>query len=205
MSTRGKILAAVMVGIVLVGAAVGGFFLYATIHRIPVVITPPNVDAAQLVEEDGKIKVRYTPHGADTPTNEAVESYFRRVYDQRQQYSFSRRIMMKTLNISSPGAAIWVLIGLLGQVLFAGRMIVQWIATEKHRRSVVPTSFWWLAIGGATLLITYFIWRKDVIGVLGQATGWVIYVRNLYFIYSGHHDTATAQGTPDEPADTPTT
>ncbi|HAI14296.1 MAG TPA: hypothetical protein DCM28_21505, partial [Phycisphaerales bacterium] len=73
---------------------------------------------------------------------------------------------------------MWVAVGLLGQVLFTGRMIVQWIASEKSKRSVVPTAFWWMSLIGASMLITYFIWRKDVVGVLGQATGWFIYVRN---------------------------
>ena len=95
---------------------------------------------------------------------------------------------------------IWVAVGLLGQVLFTGRMIVQWIASEKSKKSVVPTAFWWMSLIGASMLITYFIWRKDVVGILGQATGWGIYVRNLYLIYA--HKKATALGeTPDAVAE----
>jgi lipid-A-disaccharide synthase-like uncharacterized protein len=87
------------------------------------------------------------------------------------------------LNITSPIGIAWVGLGLLGQLLFAGRMVVQWLASERRRRSVVPVAFWWMSLGGATLLIVYFVWRKDAVGVLGQATGWLIYLRNLRLIY----------------------
>lgn len=89
------------------------------------------------------------------------------------------------LNITSPIGFAWVGLGLLGQVLFAGRMLIQWLASERSRRSVVPVAFWWMSLGGATLLIVYFVWRKDAVGVLGQATGWLIYLRNLRLIYRG--------------------
>ncbi|MAX23723.1 MAG: hypothetical protein CMJ19_04390 [Phycisphaeraceae bacterium] len=107
---------------------------------------------------------------------------------------------MKTIfNITTPFGLVWVGIGLLGQVLFTGRMIVQWIASEKSKRSVVPTAFWWMSLIGASMLITYFIWRKDVVGVLGQATGWFIYVRNLYLIYG--HKKSQQLGEPPEGAE----
>ncbi|MBL4702600.1 MAG: lipid-A-disaccharide synthase N-terminal domain-containing protein [Phycisphaeraceae bacterium] len=112
----------------------------------------------------------------------------------------SNRNWMKTIfNITSPLGMVWVAIGLLGQVLFTGRMIVQWIASEKSKRSVVPTAFWWMSLIGASMLITYFIWRKDVVGILGQATGWGIYVRNLYLIYA--HKKATQLSEPPEGAE----
>ena len=112
----------------------------------------------------------------------------------------SRNWLNTIFNITSPFGMIWVAVGLLGQVLFTGRMIVQWIASEKSKKSVVPTAFWWMSLIGASMLITYFIWRKDVVGILGQATGWGIYVRNLYLIYA--HKKATALGeTPDAVAE----
>jgi lipid-A-disaccharide synthase-like uncharacterized protein len=87
------------------------------------------------------------------------------------------------LNITSPVGLLWVGLGLLGQVLFTGRMLVQWLASEKSKRSVIPISFWWMSLIGATLLAVYFIWRRDAVGFLGQATGWVVYVRNLRLIH----------------------
>ena len=89
------------------------------------------------------------------------------------------------LNITSPIGIAWVAFGLLGQVLFTGRMIVQWFVSERRKRSVVPVAFWWMSLGGASMLVIYFIWRRDIVGILGQSTGWVIYMRNLWLIY--HH------------------
>lgn len=112
----------------------------------------------------------------------------------------NRNWLNTIFNITSPWGMIWVSVGLLGQVLFTGRMIVQWIASEKSKKSVVPTAFWWMSLIGASMLITYFIWRKDIVGILGQATGWGIYIRNLYLIYA--HKKATALGeTPDAVAE----
>lgn len=96
----------------------------------------------------------------------------------------TRSTLAVLLNVSSPTGFLWVALGLLGQVLFTGRMIVQWLASEKNRRSVVPTAFWWMSLIGATMLLVYFLWRKEPIGVLGQATGWFIYVRNLWLIHT---------------------
>jgi lipid-A-disaccharide synthase-like uncharacterized protein len=95
----------------------------------------------------------------------------------------NRRQLFTFLNITSPVGFAWVGLGLLGQILFAGRMLVQWLASERDRRSVVPVAFWWMSVCGASLLIIYFVWRKDAVGVLGQATGWLIYLRNLRLIY----------------------
>jgi lipid-A-disaccharide synthase-like uncharacterized protein len=87
------------------------------------------------------------------------------------------------MNISSPIGILWVGIGLCGQIAFTGRMLVQWLVSEKKKKSVVPVVFWWMSLLGASMLLAYFIWRKDIIGVLGQGTGWIIYLRNLWLIY----------------------
>lgn len=74
------------------------------------------------------------------------------------------------------------MLGLLGQALFFSRFLVQWVASEKKGRSVVPLSFWYLSIGGGGLLLIYALWRKDPVIVLGQAVGLLVYVRNLMLI-----------------------
>lgn len=89
------------------------------------------------------------------------------------------------LNISSAAGLLWVSLGLAGQLIFTGRMLIQWLASERERRSVVPVAFWWLSLAGSSMLVVYFLWRKDVVGVLGQGAGWVIYLRNLWLIYRG--------------------
>ena len=87
------------------------------------------------------------------------------------------------LNVSTPIGFAWVGFGFLGQVLFTGRMVVQWLVSEKKKRSVVPVAFWWMSLIGATMLLIYFIWRVEPVGIIGQVTGWLIYVRNLWMIY----------------------
>lgn len=94
-----------------------------------------------------------------------------------------RRFFYRLLNITGPIGIAWVLLGLVGQVAFAGRMVLQWLVSEKEKRSVVPVAFWWMSLTGASMMLIYFIWRRDIIGVLGQTTGWMIYVRNLWLIY----------------------
>lgn len=94
----------------------------------------------------------------------------------------SRGWVEKLLNITSPAGMLWVSIGLLGQLIFTGRMLVQWMASERSKRSVIPVAFWWMSLGGAVMLVVYFVWRRDIVGVVGQGTGLFIYARNLVLI-----------------------
>ncbi len=87
------------------------------------------------------------------------------------------------LDVTSFAGVLWVLFGFTGQAVFTARMVVQWQASEKAKSSVVPPLFWWLSILGASMLMVYFVWRKEIVGFLGQSTGWFIYIRNLWFIY----------------------
>lgn len=91
--------------------------------------------------------------------------------------------VFRLFNITSWPNLAWVLLGLAGQLAFSGRMIIQWIVSEKERRSVVPVAFWWLSLAGGTALFVYFVWRQDFVGVLGQSSGLVIYARNIRLIY----------------------
>jgi lipid-A-disaccharide synthase-like uncharacterized protein len=77
---------------------------------------------------------------------------------------------------------VWLGLGLLGQVAFSARFAVQWVASERAKRSVVPTAFWVLSIAGSLLLLAYSIYRRDPVFILGQSAGLAIYTRNLYFI-----------------------
>lgn len=76
----------------------------------------------------------------------------------------------------------WVVIGLFGQLLFTGRFLVQWLASERARRSVIPVAFWWFSIGGGLILLAYALYRKDPVFILGQSLGVFIYIRNLWLI-----------------------
>lgn len=93
------------------------------------------------------------------------------------------RRLFVLLDITSWTSLLWVFFGLLGQSLFLARMLVQWVASERAKSSVVPPAFWWLSLVGSTMLMIYFIWRVEIIGFIGQSTGWFVYLRNLYFIY----------------------
>lgn len=77
----------------------------------------------------------------------------------------------------------WVLVlGFAGQALFFMRFLVQWISSEKQKKSVIPVAFWYFSIGGSILLLAYAIIRKDPVFIVGQGMGFLIYIRNLHFI-----------------------
>ena len=77
----------------------------------------------------------------------------------------------------------WVLLGFVAQFLFSMRFIVQWIASERVGRSIVPIAFWFFSIGGGSLLLVYAIQRQDPVFIAGQALGLIIYFRNLWLIF----------------------
>ena len=78
---------------------------------------------------------------------------------------------------------VWVGIGLFGQALFSARFVVQWIASERRKQSVVPREFWYLSLAGAIVTLSYAVYRLDPVFILGYLPGLFIYARNLYFIY----------------------
>lgn len=74
---------------------------------------------------------------------------------------------------------IWLAVGFLGQFAFAARFLVQWAASERAHRVVVPKAFWYLSLAGGLILLAYAIHRRDVVFTLGQASGLAVYFRNL--------------------------
>ncbi len=78
---------------------------------------------------------------------------------------------------------IWLAVGFLGQALFSARFLVQWIASERKKESVIPVYFWYFSVGGGLTLLIYAVYRRDPVFILGQGTGLVVYLRNLYFIH----------------------
>lgn len=87
---------------------------------------------------------------------------------------------------------MWIAVGFFGQALFSARFIVQWIYSEKNRKSVIPVAFWWFSLSGGVVLLSYAIWRADPVFIAGQAGGLLIYLRNLYFIRRDVKDAAEA-------------
>ena len=77
----------------------------------------------------------------------------------------------------------WLLtIGFLGQSLFFMRFFLQWIVSEKEKRSVIPVNFWYFSLIGSFFLLIYALLRRDIVFIIGQSTGFVIYFRNLFLI-----------------------
>lgn len=77
----------------------------------------------------------------------------------------------------------WIVLGFVAQLMFTGRFAVQWIASERAGRSVIPIAFWFFSIAGGLLLLAYAIYRKDPVFILGQAFGVFVYLRNLYLVF----------------------
>ena len=81
--------------------------------------------------------------------------------------------------------SLWIAVGFVGQFFFFSRFLVQWIASEKAKRSVLPNAFWFFSVVGGSILLVYAIHRKDPVFILGQAIGLFVYFRNLWFVYQG--------------------
>ncbi|HXH28233.1 MAG TPA: lipid-A-disaccharide synthase N-terminal domain-containing protein [Candidatus Polarisedimenticolia bacterium] len=80
----------------------------------------------------------------------------------------------------------WVAFGFLGQLFFTLRFLVQWVASERIGRSVVPIAFWYLSLVGGAILFAYALWyRHDPVFTLGQGAGLFVYVRNLALLRRG--------------------
>ena len=76
----------------------------------------------------------------------------------------------------------WLIVGFLGQGLFSARFLIQWLKSEKEKKSVFPIAFWYFSIAGGMALLAYAIYRQDPVFILGQGSGLLIYLRNLYFV-----------------------
>jgi lipid-A-disaccharide synthase-like uncharacterized protein len=87
----------------------------------------------------------------------------------------------------------WIALGFIAQFAFTMRFLVQWIASERAGRSVVPVAFWFFSIGGGLLLLVYAIKRQDPVFIAGQALGLFIYARNLMLIFRPKRGAAKAE------------
>lgn len=144
------------------------------------------------VERDGQGNLQVyvpTPQG-NLP--QSPQAFFEALYHQQQEQK-SSGFLFVVLNITSYWGLLWVSVGFIGQFLFTGRMIIQWLVSEREKKSIVPPTFWWFSLIGGAMLLVYFIWRKDIVGVIGQSTGVVVYARNLRLIHKQQRKLAKAQ------------
>ena len=106
----------------------------------------------------------------------------------------------------SDGASLawyWYAVGFGGQIAFGSRFYVQWLASERARRSVIPRIFWYLSLFGSLLLLSYALRIGDPVFITGQVGGFLVYSRNLYFIRVSGQETvaltsSTRQPRPEE-------
>lgn len=77
---------------------------------------------------------------------------------------------------------IWLVIGFTGQAIFGSRFLIQWIVSEKKKMSVIPMVFWYISLAGSITLLAYAIHKQDPVFILGQSTGFIIYLRNIVLI-----------------------
>lgn len=143
------------------------------------------VEVKGVAGPDQELRVRFVGERAPPKTLTRAEFTaifgdlpLRLVDEHRENWLFN------VLNITSWAGLAWVVLGFVGQALFFARLLVQWIASEREQRSVVPVMFWWFSLLGGAMLFAYFVWRRDIVGVLGQTTGVVVYMRNLRLIYA---------------------
>lgn len=94
--------------------------------------------------------------------------------------------LLAAFNVHTTTELLWVLFGLFAQALFMMRFLLQWIASERAKRSVVPVAFWYFSLAGGLTLLAYAVHRRDPVFILGQALGTVIYIRNLWLIHAEH-------------------
>jgi lipid-A-disaccharide synthase-like uncharacterized protein len=76
----------------------------------------------------------------------------------------------------------WLILGFSGQACFSCRFLIQWISSERRRACVVPSLFWWFSVAGGCCLLIYAFLRKDIVIIVGQAGGLVVYIRNLILL-----------------------
>jgi lipid-A-disaccharide synthase-like uncharacterized protein len=87
----------------------------------------------------------------------------------------------------------WLIFGFIGQAMFTMRFIVQWIASEKKKESVIPVAFWYFSLGGGLILLAYAFRQMDPVFVAAYLLNPIIYSRNLYFIYKKRPNPKTSR------------
>ncbi len=184
--TRKRVIAAIASAVILPVVAWWGLYQLDLAPQPGQPLIPPfnlsdRLDRLEISEKEGEAVVTFQREGADVVYD--GEEFLREI-KRRQHAKQGWGGLFAVLDITSWTGLFWVTFGLIGQCLFAARMLVQWLASEKAKASVIPVEFWWLSLVGSTMIVIYFIWRVEIVGILGQATGWFVYVRNLWFIHT---------------------
>ncbi len=141
-----------------------------------------SVERTQNGDGEAEYTIRGHEGGELGPMSEA-EFHDRFGWLAAEAEAYDRYKIFRLLNITGWVSMIWVSVGLGGQLIFSSRFLIQWIVSERQRQSVIPDVFWWISLAGGVCLFVYFVWRRDLVGVLGQSSGIVIYARNIRLIH----------------------
>jgi lipid-A-disaccharide synthase-like uncharacterized protein len=174
----------------------GLWLVLGPVERLYHMETRPGAQTRRILVAGSRGVLEAAPDGAGAPTFRVLfrdgwaspamtGEELRRVFGERVYQAATgggENWLFRALNINSWGSLLWIAVGLGGQAAFAGRMLLQWAVSEHRRQSVVPVHFWWLSLVGGVALFAYFGWRQDLVGVLGQSTGVVVYARNIRLI-----------------------
>lgn len=120
-----------------------------------------------------------------------IATFGEKPFEEMTRHAGNR--LFQKLNVTSWAGVAWVVLGFGGQAAFSGRWLVQWFVSEKKKTSVVPIAFWWLSLVGGVILFAYFAWRADLVAILGQTSGVVIYARNIRLRYKQDRREAAAR------------
>lgn len=148
-------------------------------------MTPPfnlsdRLSTVQVEKEGGKhVMVFATKSGPVKLEAEQFAADLQKRQEEKKQWSW----LFRKLDITSWTSLAWIGFGFSAQFVFMSRMIIQWYVSEKAKSSIVPPSFWWLSLLGASMLIIYYVWRKDPVSLVAQSFGFTVYVRNLWLIH----------------------
>jgi len=130
------------------------------------------------------ISAAAAPGAAKRPTEQGrYHSLLKEAADAYDQGKFTRARLRLKKATQMLNPWFWVIFGLVGQVSFMARFVVQWLVSERKGESVIPIAFWYLSLGGSTLLLVYAIWRQDPVFILGLSLTSFVYIRNLMFVY----------------------
>ena len=91
-------------------------------------------------------------------------------------------MLMTVLGTDNTRDLLWVMVGLLGQLMFTARFVIQWLASERAGQSVVPVAFWYFSLAGGLIVLAYGLQKWEPVIILGQLPGTVIYTRNIMLI-----------------------
>lgn len=167
----------------------------ARVVKVQVGQTRGQVEVVRERSDSGEMKHTFRLLGRGGFASEVLEeARFKALLgeDVARHLTGGSNVLFRAFNITGWPSLVWIGVGLLGQVIFSCRFLIQWIVSERRRQSVIPEAFWWISLFGGMSLFLYFIWRQDIVGVLGQSSGLVIYGRNIRLIHKQRRRAARA-------------